>query len=349
MKRHLLTVFLAFTCWPSSSGLAQTPARLKGGPAHRFHKVTEGIYSAVATGAMTVGSNSAIIINDKEVMIVDSHITPASARVLLEEIKTLTDKPVRYVVNTHFHFDHAHGNQVFPDEVMIIGHELTREMLLGDVLNQRTYKSFTSALPAQAEDLKKRIAAEANAAEKAKLQDRLEVLEAYLAALKEVKPTPPNVTLMAKMTLYRGSREIQLLFFGRGHTGGDVVVYLPQERVVCTGDLLTAGLSYMGDGYVDEWVATLDALKPLDFESVIPGHGEVYTGKARIDYFQSYLKDIWNQVAALKKQGIAAEEAAKRVDMTAHKQFFPQIEGPGVDARAVVRMYEVMDARARQQ
>jgi glyoxylase-like metal-dependent hydrolase (beta-lactamase superfamily II) len=346
MKR-CLSLFLALFACTGSLALGQTVAQLRG-PAHRFHQVSEGVYSAVATGTMNVGSNSAVIINEKEVMIVDSHITPASARVLLEEIKTLTDKPVRYVVNTHFHFDHAHGNQIFPDEVLIIGHEFTREMLLGDVKSGRTYQSFTSRLPAQREDLRKKAAAEANPAGKTKLEDQLQVLEAYITALAELKPTPPNLTLKAKMTLFRGSREIQILFFGRGHTGGDVVVYLPREKIVCTGDLLTAGLAYMGDGHVDEWVTTLDMLKTLDFESVIPGHGEVFTGKARVDYFQSYLRDIWNQVAALKKHGLDAEEAAQRVDMTSHKQFFPQIQGPGVDPRAVVRMYEVMDAKARQ-
>jgi glyoxylase-like metal-dependent hydrolase (beta-lactamase superfamily II) len=325
-------------------GFAQTPS---GKPVHRFQRVAEGVYSAVATGAMTVGSNSAVIVNQKDVMIVDSHITPASARALIEEIKTLTDKPVRYVVNTHFHFDHAHGNQVFPDDVLIIGHEFTREKLIGDPLNERSYKSFTGALPAQVEALKKQIAEQADAAEKAKLEDRLAVLQAYTTALAEVKPTPPNLTLKARMTLHRGPREIQLLFFGRGHTGGDVVVYLPREKVVCTGDLLTAGLAYLGDGFVDEWVATLDALKGLDFETVIPGHGEPFTGKAKIDQFQAYLRDVWSQVTALKKQGVPAEEAAKRVDMTAHQAAFPQIQGPGVDARAVVRMYEVMDGKDR--
>jgi glyoxylase-like metal-dependent hydrolase (beta-lactamase superfamily II) len=347
MRPALTSTLLALAlALAPSMGRAQTAPAAKR-PVHRFQKVADGVYSAVATGAMTVGSNSAVIVNEKDVLIVDSHITPASARALVEEIKTLTDKPVRYVINTHFHFDHAHGNQAFPDDVMVIGHEFTREMLLADPLNGRSYKSFTSTLPAQAEDLRKQIAAQADAAEKAKLQDRLAVLEAYIAALAEVKPIPPNVTLKAKMTLYRGSREIQLLFFGRGHTGGDVVVHLPREKVLCSGDLLTAGLAFMGDGYVDEWATTLESLKGLDFETVIPGHGEPFTGKTRIDQFQAYLRDVWSQVAALKKQGVPPEDAAKRVDMTAHKAAFPQIQGPGVDPRAVVRMYEVMDAKAK--
>lgn len=345
MRRFV--ALLLCVCALAAAALARQAAQPPKAAAHRFQKVTDTIYGAIGTGTMNVGANSGIIINDKEVMIVDSHITPASARVLLQELTGITDKPVRYVVNSHYHFDHAHGNQIFPDDVLIIGHEFTREKLLGDVLNERTYKSFTAGVPAQIEDLKKQVLAESDPAKKQGLQDRLGVAESYLAALAEIKPTAPNVTLKTRMTLFRGGREIQLLFFGRGHTGGDVVVYLPRERVLCTGDLLTAGLSYMGDGYVDEWIATLEELKKLDFETVIPGHGEVYTGKQRIGYFQSYLKDVWSQVSALKSQGVSADDAAKRVDSTSHKQFFPQIQGPGVDPRAVVRIYEVLEERAR--
>lgn len=323
-------------------GAAQRPRR---GPAHKFQTIADGVYSALATGTMNVGSNSAVIVNEQDVLIVDSHITPASARALVDDIKSLTDKPVRWVVNTHYHFDHAHGNQVFSPEVQIIGHEFTREMLLGNVLEQRTYLSFTTPIPGQLADLKKQIAVETDPTKRAELQMRLEVQEDYAAALKEVKPTPPNVTLRTKMTLFRGGREIQLHFFGRGHTGGDVIVFLPKERVVCTGDLLTAGLSYMGDGHADEWVATLEAVKALDFDWVIPGHGDPYTGKERIERFQNYLKDLWTQVGRLRQQGVPAGEAARRVDLTAHRQFYSQIQGPGADVRAVVRMYEIMGAQ----
>ena len=97
------------------------------------------------------------------------------------------------------------------------------------------------------------------------------------------------------MTLYRGGREIQILFFGRGHTDTDVVVYLPKERIVCTGDFLTAALSNMSDAFVNEWPATLDRLMTLDFDTVMPGHGVVFKGKARIQAFQRYVRDVLTQ------------------------------------------------------
>lgn len=347
---RLLGVGVGLSLVPAVVALtpAPIPAAMQAGPtklAHRFQKIADGVYSAIGSGTMNVGANSAIVVNERDVLIVDSHITPASARVLLQEIKTITDKPVRYVVNTHYHFDHAHGNQIFPDDVEVVGHEFTRQMLLSDVLNQPTYKSFTAPVPGRIDELKKLIPAETDPTKNAQLRNELTVQQDYWEALKEVRPTPPNVTLRTRMTLYRGGREIQLHFFGRGHTGGDVVVFLPKERIVATGDLLTAGLSYMGDAHVDEWATTLETLKSLDFEWVIPGHGEPYAGKARLEHFQSYLRDAWKQVSALKAQRVPPEDAAKRVDMTAHQANFPQIQGSGIDLRAVQRMYDVMDTK----
>src|SRR6266571_2098947 len=100
------------------------------GRAYRFNKVADGVYHAVGTGALAVVGNSSIIVNDNDVIVVDDHVSPAAASVLLDELKEITNKPVRTVINTHFHFDHAHGNQIFEPGVQIIGHEFTRQMLL---------------------------------------------------------------------------------------------------------------------------------------------------------------------------------------------------------------------------
>ena len=135
------------------------------------------------------------------------------------------------------------------------------------------------------------------------------------------------MTLTDTMTLYRGGREIRLLFLGRGHTGGDVVVYLPKERVVATGDLLTAGPSYLGDAFLTDWIATLDRLRALDFDTVLPGHGEAFQGKAKIDHFQSYLEDFWQQAKALHDAGVSAEEAARRIDLRSHAADYPDAAG----------------------
>ena len=331
------------------AGLQQPAGTRHTGKAFRFNKVKEGVYHAVGTGALAVVGNSSIIVNDNDVIVVDDHVSPAAASVLLDELKDITNKPVRTVINTHFHYDHAHGNQVFGKDVEIIGHEFTREMLLGGKsTGMPLYRDYLAGIPGQIEDLKKRIAAEPDAATKATLQTQLQVAENNRASQAELKPTPPNVTLQTRMTLHRGDREIQIRFLGRAHTAGDVVVYLPKEKVVITGDMLTAALSNMSDAFVNEWPATLDEVKKLDFDTVLPGHGEAFTDKAKIDYFQAYLRDVWTEVSRLKQQGVSAEEAAKRADLTKHKEHFPMaIQGPGIPPIAVTRIYEVIDGAGR--
>src|SRR5262245_51839627 len=177
MKRYALAVvtglvLLAVALFrvPSSGDLAaqsRVPAGTRhNGKAYRFNKVKEGIYHAVGTGALAVVGNSSVIVNDNDVIVVDDHVSPAAAWVLLEEIKDFTNKPVRTAINTHFHFDHAHGNQIFDSTVDIIAHEFTRQMLLGNSIGMPLYRNYLTGLPQQVEDLKKRVAAESDATRK---------------------------------------------------------------------------------------------------------------------------------------------------------------------------------------
>jgi glyoxylase-like metal-dependent hydrolase (beta-lactamase superfamily II) len=215
-------------------------------------------------------------------------------------------------------------------------------MLLGDPLGMPLYQGYIGGMPGQIETLRKRIAGEKDPAARAKLQTQLQSTENNYASQKELRPTPPNVTLTTQMTLHRGDREIQIRYLGRGHTAGDIVVFLPRERVVITGDLLTSGLSNMSDSYPLEWADSLEELKKLEFDTVVPGHGEAYTDKTKIDAFQAYLRDVWTEVSRLKKEGVPAEEAAKRADLTKHKGRLP-IQGPGVPLLAAQRIYQLLD------
>jgi cyclase len=149
------------------------------------------------------------------------------------------------------------------------------------------------------------------------------------------------------MTLHTGGREIQIRHLGKGHTAGDVIVYLPGEKVVITGDFLTAALSNMSDAFMTEWVDSLEELKKIDFDTVIPGHGNAFTDKAKIDYFQAYLRDVWTEVSRLKRQGLSAEEAAQQADLTRHREHFPTIQGPGVPILAAQRVYQLIDDAAQ--
>ena len=328
------------------------PARLdgraqSGGPvvsgAHRFEKVIDGVYYATASGTMNVGANSPIIVSGDETLVIDSEITPAAARALVADLKAITDKPVRYVVDSHYHYDHSHGNQIFMKDAQVIGHDNTRTRMQGNVLEQYTYLNSVKPIPDRVAGLRQRIAQESDPQQKKALEQQVANALAYLEQVKETRVTPPAVTFDKTMTIVKGGREMRLLFLGRGHTDTDVVVYLPRERIVCTGDLMESVVSYMGDSFPEDWIATLERLKALDFDTVMPGHGVVFHGKGKIDAFQKYLRDVITQATAMKKQGLSADEAAQKIDVTAYKNEFASIRGVGVDPAGVRRIYQLAD------
>jgi cyclase len=347
MRRIVLLLSLAALC--SRDGRAQSPYPVAAGRAYKFETIAAGVYYATATGAMVTGSNNVVIVGDRDVLVVDTGTSPAAARAFVEDVKVVTNKPIRYVVNTHFHYDHTDGNQVYAGKADIIAHEYVKYALEHlDVLHREPFQtSQLTNVPIRIDTLKRRVADEQDALRKAALEEQLAVAQQGWDELREIRPTPPNVTYSKKKIVNLGQREVQLLFLGRGHTNGDTVIYLPREKVVCTGDLMESQVAYMGDAQFDEWVATLEALKKLDFDTDLPGHGAPFRGKGLITAFQGYLRDLMKQGAALRKQGLTADAAAQAVDLTAYKASFSQIQGPGADIRGVRRLFAWMDEKAR--
>lgn len=346
----------------ASRAQAQQAWPVVQGKNYRFQKIADGVYYASPEYNGTAfpfgsnpffGANLVVVVNKDDVLIVDTGTTPAAARAFVADIKLLTDKPVRYVVNTHWHYDHTDGNSIFGPEVQIIAHDYVRQAIEKfDVLHNEPFKSSTRNAPqAMIDRFKKQVAAEKDPGRRAALEKKLADTEAatrdFVRDIKQIRPTPPNVTYTDKLVLHRGGREIDLLFLGRGHTGGDTVVFLPKERIVATGDLMESRIAFMGSAFFDEWLKTLDALKRLDFAVDLPGHGAPFTDKKLITAFQSYLSDVLAQVAKLRAHGVPADEAAKRVDLTAHAKDFPDIEGVGAEPRGIRRVYAWMDERKK--
>src|SRR5580765_966571 len=153
MRARVTAIFLLFTAsWLWLDASAQSGGPIVSG-AHRFEKVAEGIYYATASGTMTVGANSPIIVTVTEAMVIDSEITPAAARALVADLKAITDKPVKYVIDSHYHYDHAHGNQIFAPDVQVIGHDNTHKRLLTNVMEQYTYLSSVQGIPNRVDTL----------------------------------------------------------------------------------------------------------------------------------------------------------------------------------------------------
>ncbi len=303
---------------------------------HRFMEVRNGIWLAQTT-ARVFNSNSLVIVNDEDVVVVDSHVTPAKARDLIDSIPAITDKPVVALINSHFHWDHAHGNQEFAD-VPIIGHEYTRMKMATAPLEEPTYVQGLSGNAGTLERLAEQIEAAESEEEREELETYRSMFAAHAEDFDEIDPLPPDVTMNEKMTLFRGSREIRILFVGRAHTGGDVVVHFPQDKLVFTGDILFGGPSFLGDGYVDEWPETLENLKALDFDLVVPGHGPPLADLGSIEKSQDYYRVLWARTAEQHAAGVAAEEVADAIDLS--DTAFPERKPSLVE---VQRMYHRLE------
>ena len=300
------------------------------GKAYRFEKIAEGIYYATSAGTMVTGSNNILVVGDRDALVVDTGTSPAAARAMVEDIKLVTDKPVRTVVNTHFHYDHTDGNQVYAaGKADVIAHEYVKfaiEKL--DVLYRQPYNtSQLTNVPNRIGTLKKQIAEEKDLVRKTNLEQQLAGAERGWEELKKydrrLRTRPTRSGWISRWVRRRAAA----VPGPRAHDG-DTFVLLPKERIICTGDMLETAPSYMGDGQFDEWVASLGELQKLEFDTILPGHGRPMKGKAIIPVYQSYLTDLINQVANLRKQGSTAEQTAERVDLTSHKADYPNIQRP---------------------
>ncbi len=237
-------------------------------------QVRPGVYFATGQQGQIVGANSVFIVTDRDVIVVDDHITERAARALQGEIRRVTDKPVRYVVNTHFHYDHTSGNGAFGPEVELLSHPRTRQTLIER--GQATISQQLTAIPTTLATLHARRDTTHVDSLRTILDRQIAGYEQMLAEYRSLRIVLPSMTVDSSLVFYRGGgQEIRVFYLGRGHTGGDIVVQLPREGLMLAGDLITntAGLPNMVDGYAGEWGATLRRLAQLDFATTLPGHG----------------------------------------------------------------------------
>lgn len=337
----LFTRFIAVLAlsWP----VVSTAQEIIETATHNLEQVADGVYYAVGNGALYTVSNALIIERDEDVVIVDSHITPAAGRALLDSIRVVTNKPITTMIQSHFHYDHTNGTPAFGPDLEIIGHEVTYQKLAGDPANEPTFKGSKMGFDNTVKRLEDELAGATSANEREELQSQLDFWKAHVKAQEEIEFIPPTTTLRDAMTLYRGGREIQIHYFGRAHTGGDLVVYLPEEKIAFTGDMYLGRISYAGDGYASEWADTLQGLKQLDFDMVLPGHGAgPITDRSIIDNVQAYYTDLTEEIKRLKALGYNAEEAAARADLRQHADTLG-VTDLGAPLAYVTRMYGLMD------
>ncbi len=290
-------------------------------PGYTWQSLGDGIYlhSQADPLAGPVDGNSVVIVSDDGVLVVDTHINPAVARAVIDEIRAMTDVPVTHVVNTHWHDDHTNGNhayrQAFPG-VKIVAHKATLESLRveWEAMEEQRRSAYAKVEP---EELRRKADELDATAPDTAITYR--VYGGYVAALRPELPTLvleyPDTVFEDALSLDFGNRGVELRWLGRGNTDGDVVVWLPDDRVLLTGDLLVAPIPFAFDSPMVDWVATLGRLRDFDAKIIVPGHGAPQHDDAYLGSVTKLIEATTNRVRAAHEEGVTFEDLAGAVDL----------------------------------
>jgi cyclase len=286
-------------------------------------KLAEGVYEIRHPDAPDTfpQGNTTVIIGERLVLVVDSCLLPSSAREDVEQIRKWTNKPVTFLVNTHWHFDHTLGNgtyaAAFPS-IQIIAQKATWKTIAD--FNQGAVTRY----PARADRFKK-ILETGKTADGQPLSDNerkdyehaLAGLTPVLAEFKDAVQLIPNVTFDHELNIDLGRRPVEIKFLGRGNTAGDTVIYLPNEKILMTGDLLDHPIPYFFGGFPVDFPNTLQILAQIDAQTIVPGHGDVLHDKAYIHQVIDLLNAVNKEVGKEINDGLSLEE----VQQTLPKSF----------------------------
>ena len=314
MFRKIAGVLLAVVMLPSS-GVAQD---IDTG-AHRLVNVAPGVYAVEPAFA---GANATLIINENGVIVVDSHSTPASSATLIDAVKELTEAPIRYVINTHWHVDHHSGNQAYADKypspVEFIAHDHTREDIptLGREQYKQTAPYRTMPLDSAASQLDSGRNDDGELLsdkQRAAVRKFHEAQEKFLETADEFEFSLPNLTIDSNLTLHGQPNTVQVMYLYPAHTRGDLVVYVPEQKVLVVGDILTKPILWSWSSYPREYVRTLTALEALDFDALIIGHGgPVLEGKDYLITARQFMETIVTFASKSSAAGLSVEQAAEQ-------------------------------------
>lgn len=237
------------------------------------------VFRTAPYGDVGLDGNSVAIVSDDGVLVFDANGTPAAARAVLAKLRTLTKQPVRWLVYSHWHWDHWYGAEVYADAypgLAIVAHEATRTLMAGPAIafNQ---PGLDEQLPAHVDAVEQRLAkakaAHAGAAEVGEWERHAALDRWFLAQKRSVRHVLPTVTFTDSLTIHLGSRTVRVEHVDRAITPGDAFLVLPAEHVLVTGDLLVNPVTFALFCYPDGWIRTLEHLDALDATTIVPGHG----------------------------------------------------------------------------
>lgn len=293
-------------------------------------KVADGIYAFIEpTGKAIVSGNSTVVIGDDAALVVDTGQHPELSRRMTEEIRRLTTKPVKYVVNTHWHNDHVSGNSVFAEafpEARFIAHSFTAQVLESDV--RPYYGAPCEKLgKTQSQPLRDALAKDVALDGKPLTDDRraryasiLEQVDVAMAECNTYRYRGTDIAFDRRLHVRLGARAVEILWLGRANTAGDAVIYVPDAKVAIVGDIVVHPFPFATQSYITEWAAVLRKIEAMDTFAIIPGHGPVMRDKAYLVDVAEMMESISKQARAAYRPGITADEFRAKIDVAPFRE-----------------------------
>lgn len=305
----------------------------KTAPDFEVQKIADGVYAVIRKEppSLWFNPNTVFIIGKKDVMVIDSNISSEYTREVLVALRKITDKPVKRVINTHWHEDHIIGNRVYRDAfpgVQFIGHKSTLEDLptvgagnrKGSIDNGAGFVKLLKSSLEKGENL---VRQKLTDEERRGYASDIKLVESYLAEAPDFQITLPTVLVDNRLEINDGKRKIEILHLGRAHTGADLIVHLPKEKIVASGDLLVHPVPLIGStAYPLEYAATLENLMRLNARVIIPGHGAVMRDDSYIKLMIRLLNSIRQQTEASVARGETLEQMRKSVNLEEFRKAF---------------------------
>jgi glyoxylase-like metal-dependent hydrolase (beta-lactamase superfamily II) len=298
----------------------------------QFEEIAPGVWTGIREDAprFPVMGNTTFVVSDEGVVVFDGGGMPTMSEQLIDKIRSITSAPVTHVVISHWHGDHFFGVYRFAEEypdVQFIAHRFTRDVINSTRINYVDRE--TGFVESNREEFKKIVETgfdsegnEQTGTDRFVYQRILDDEEYIDRDFLRAKVTPPTVVFTDEYTIESGGRTIELKFLGHGNTAGDIVMWLPEERVVSTGDIVVLPSPYAFNMPPRPWAGTLRAINALDYEVLVPGHGPVQRDSAYVDLLIETAESIADQRDALVQQGYEGEELAAALDFSAFEERF---------------------------
>lgn len=290
-------------------------------------RVAEGIYAVIRRepAGFWFNANNVFIVGKRDVIVVDANLTAEYTKEVIAALREITDKPVKYVINTHWHEDHIIGNRAYREAfpgVKFVGHRSTLKDLpeIGGVNRQSSLKNgrgFLGMLEANLEKGESIAGGAITDEERAGYASDIKFISSYLSEASTAEIILPDVLVDDRLEIKQDGRKVEILFFGRAHTGADLVVNLPGEKIAVTGDLMVYPVPLLGStSYPLEYATTLEKLKALGSRRYIPGHGPVMKDDGFLNKMIALATAVRDRSKAAFKAGETVEQMRAKVDLS---------------------------------